>query len=730
MGQTNLGIAPSNYPTGYGGGRGGTGSDGMDLLKVVRILLRRWITVSLVVVMSGLIGILYAQLATPIYQAQSEVEMSIRRPKVINNDVVFEDSSLSRDTDAIFNTRFAKFKSPAMEYLASNEYLKQYPPEANVKGKSRIGRYTLSNSIRDVSWSKDQNANIVYVTYKDSNPKFAAQLVNVLSHCAGLLMMQENQALSGEAVKWLISQVEEQRISLEEVELQLAEIRKELQLDSLEQRKAALGKALISVSEEREILISRQASRRTIYEFVMELKEADQNLEMLPTGLPKEEQLQELIRVWRVADDQLLLMKDRYTEIHPEYRKAAEKESRARGRLEQFIDLSSKAVENEIELLDKQVDQVNARIEVMKIEALELDEQVLSGGQRLQRVERKRDAADTAYQGMLRRMEEARLSADENMAYTKIIREALVPKVPVSPRKSRVLVMAILLGLMIGSSLAIVMEFWMDRISTVKDLEGFGLNVLGIIPAQKKVDSRGELATIGLRDNFNHLVEIFAGINALMTAENFIDQTKVLLICSVMPGEGKTISSCNLAISSALNGSRTLLIDGDLRRPQLANIFDIAASHPSLLECLSEDEKPLDYEQLVSRDIIKNLDLISSRPIKEINPAELLRRGRLAELIEWAREHYDRIIIDSPPRGPVGDAQVLADLSDSVVIVSRMNVTRRRALRLTLSRFAEIGAPIFGCIANDVRHSLVGMFGGGDGYTYGYGVGYKAYGRE
>ncbi len=217
-----------------------------------------------------------------------------------------------------------------------------------------------------------------------------------------------------------------------------------------------------------------------------------------------------------------------------------------------------------------------------------------------------------------------------------------------------------------------------------------------------------------------------------MISDKFIDQTKVLLFCSVMPGEGKTISACNLAISSALNGSRTLLIDGDLRRPQLANIFDTDESHPSLLEWLSNDKNTMMHEELVSQGIISNLDLITSRPLKEINPAELLGRGRLAELIEWAREHYDRIIIDSPPLGPVGDAQVLANLVDSVVIVSRQGVTRRRALKFALHRFDEIGTPVFGCIANDVKHSLSGMFGGADGYGYAYGYSgsYKSYGRD
>jgi tyrosine-protein kinase Etk/Wzc len=717
------------------GGLVGSPASGLDFMTLCRIVLRRWVTVSLLILLGGLGGILYIQLATPVYVAKAELEMSVRRPKVINNDAVFEDSSFSRDTDAIFNTRFAKFRSPSMERLASDEYIGRYPDQVGKKLKNgmSVGRYTLATWIReDVSWAKDPNANIVHVAYESSDPKFAAQLVNVLSHCAGVLMMQENQALSDEAVKWLISQVQEQRDSLEGVEKQLAAIREELQLDSLQQRKTALGQSLVSVSQEKEALISRLASRKTVYEFVSGLKDTDPNLEMLPTGLPKEEQLNELIRIWRGANNELLLVADRYTELHPEHRKATEQEARARGRLEQFIELSSKAVLNEIKLLEKQVKQVDDRIAVMKSEALDLEQKLASGMQKLQGLERKRDAADNAYQNMLRRMEEARLSADENMAYTKVIRNAAVPDAPVRPRKMQALVFSIILGMFAGSGLSIVMAFWSDKIAEVNDLKALNLNILGTIPTQKKVDSRGELATIGLRDKFNHVVEIFAGINALISSDKYIDRTQVMLICSVMPGEGKTISACNLAISSALNGARTLLIDCDLRRPQLNNIFSVSEDHPSLLEWLSSEENTLQSDQLVTKSVIDNLDVITSRQHKDVNPAELLGRNRLEELLTWARENYDRVIIDSPPLGPVGDAQVLANQADSVILVSRIGNTRRRALRFGLSRFYEIDAHVLGCIANDVPHSLSGLFGGaeGYGYSYGYGSSYKSYGRD
>jgi capsular exopolysaccharide synthesis family protein len=724
----------AELPPGGGGGSGGVPSGGLNPVNLLRIVLRRWVTVVLLTIAGVLGGILYTQLVPPVYKAHAELEMSVRRPRVINNDAVFEDNSASRDTDAIFNTRFAKFRSPAMERLASDEYIKRYPDQmgkGSVNG-STVGRYTLAKWIRDdVNWSKVPDANIVRVSHESSDPEFSAQLVNVLTHCAGVLMMQENQALSDEAVKWLISQVEDQRASLEDVEKQLAAIREELQLDSLQQRKTALGQSLVSVSQEKEELISRLASRKTVYEFVAGLKDTDPNLEMLPTGLPKEEQLNELIRVWRSANDELLLVADRYTELHPEHRKAAEKEVRARSRLEQFIELSSRAVLNEIELLEKQEKQVDDRIEAMKSEALELEQKLMVGMQQLQRLERKRDAADNAYQNMLRRMEEARLSADENMAYTKVIRDATVPYIPIRPRKVRVLVLSIFLGMFAGSGLAILMAFWSDKIAEVNDLKMLGLNVLGTIPTQKKVDSRGELATIGLRDKFDHIVEIFSGINALICSDRYLEQSRMLLVCSVFPGEGKTVTACNLAISSALNGMRTLLIDGDLRRPQLVNIFNIPEEHPSLLEWLSNGEARLSHGQLISKDIIENLDVITSRPVKDVNPAELLGRGQLTELLIWAREHYERIIIDSPPLGPVGDALVLANHADSLIVISRIGKTRRRALKFALARFQELEVPVLGCIANDVPHSLSGLFGGAEGYGYGYGYSgsYKAHWR-
>ena len=716
---------PAYYDIAYGGEPAGRDEEeGIDLLKLVRVLLRRWVTVLILLVIGVLGALLYLQLATPVYRAEAELEMSVRRPKVINSQAVFDDSVSARDTDAIINTRFAKFRSPAMETMAWEEYRSRYPDEA-------IERKAFEAFMRhQVEWTKERNANIVRVSADSPDARMAAQLVNVLIYCSGELMIRENEAQSDGAVEWLSSQLEEHNAALEQVDKQLADLRRRLQLDSLRQRKEALGEALNEISTQRITVENELEARRTTFRYVEELAAEGQDFKSLPSDLPKAVELNQLVAEWRASVDALAQVSDKYTEEHPEYQRLQGEIDRTHQRLNDFISDLALSIRSDIRLLERQLAQLETRMAAMEEQAITLEEQVVGGEQQVQSLERRREVADQSYQDLLTRMQEARLSSDENTAFINVIHDAQVPVDPVRPRKLIVLFLGLFLGGGAGCSLALLMEFWADKIMLVSDLKELHLNILGTIPTQKKVESRGDHATVGFRDKFSHVFEIFAGINTLLSSGKYRDRTGVLLVCSVMPAEGKTVTACNLAIAAALNGSRTLLIDGDLRRPRLARIFDIPEDHPSLLEWLSAEDPNLDFAHLVTPGVHGVLDVITSRAHRDTNPAELLGRGRLADLIHWARGHYDRVIIDSPPLGLVGDTQALADQADSVVIVSRLGVTRKRALKFALGRMVELDAFVIGCIANDVPHSISGLFGGGEhGYAYGYGT-YKSYGRD
>jgi capsular exopolysaccharide synthesis family protein len=450
-------------------------------------------------------------------------------------------------------------------------------------------------------------------------------------------------------------------------------------------------------------------------------------LEELPPGLPKEDQLNELLQAWSSAREKRMQMAGRYREVHPDYLEAEKAEARLKEQLDQFIELSTKAVENEIDLLEKEIEQKDDRAEALKAEAIVLEREIEAGLQKLERLGSERDVANSSYQAMLSRVAEARLAADEDMVFTEVIRDAKVPRFPVSPRKPKAIFTGVFVGGMLASFIVLALAFLLDTINAVNDLRTFNLNVLGSIPSQKKIESRGELATIGLHDKYNHIVEIFTGINALLSSDKLLDHAKVLVVGSVMPGEGKTVCVCNLAISSALSGAKTLLVDADLRRPQIAKIFALDESQPSLSDWLKKGTDEPNCQHLVFDGVVDNLDVISCQPFGDENPAEFMGRDRLAVLLDWARDKYDRVIIDSPPMGMVGDAYVLMSAAVSVILVSRIGKTRRRLLKHVMNRLSAMDVHMLGCIANDVPHSLAGMFGGTEGYGYGYGYRYKSY---
>ena len=645
------------------------------------------------------------------------MEMSVRQPKVVNSQAVYDDSGGSRDRSSIINTRFAEFRSPAMERMATAEYQKRYPEE------KRSGE-SLAKSVRQVEWSQDKKANIIWVAAYSSEPKFAAQLANVLADCAGFLMIEKNKKQSDSAVQWLEVQVKAKRDLLDDVVSRKADLRKKLKLDSLNQQKLEISEALGQAA--REISVARVEFEQlsTISAFMAELFELDSiDYDRLPAGLPRQDELNGLISRWRGVRYALEEARERYTEAHPDVVSLREDLARECARIDQFLNASSDALEKQIALLKRQIDQQEKSTREQKSKLVELEQKVVSGEIQLQRLENEFEVADNLYRSMLKRIEDARVSADENTAFTNIIREASVPKYPSSPNRGRILIFGALLGLFGGAVLVLLVEFWCDKVMLVGDLKDMGLNVLGIVPHQKDVQKRSDLATIGLNDRFSHVFEVFCGINTLVSSSRYAGYSHVVLVGSIMPEEGKTISSCNMAISAAMNGTRTLLIDGDLRRPRLAKLFGIGDEHGSLKEWLSSENDNLDLEHLVCSDVHENLDLIISRACLNTNPAELMGRARLRKLLVWARENYDRVIIDSPPMGLVGDTQALANLVDSMIVVSRLQKTKKRILKHSLERLGEMDIRVLGCIANDVPHSLAGKFQGG---AYGY-MGYSSY---
>lgn len=178
------------------------------------------------------------------------------------------------------------------------------------------------------------------------------------------------------------------------------------------------------------------------------------------------------------------------------------------------------------------------------------------------------------------------------------------------------------------------------------------------------------------------------------------ESCRVMLVTSVGPGEGKTVTSCNLAVSMAQAGDRVLLIDADLRKPRVHRMFGVS-NRQGLTNCLV-DSVPVDEATRESE--VPGLFLLTSGPIPP-NPAELLDSKRMDAVLLSARDSYDRVIVDTVPAGPVADATILASKSDGVILVVVSGQTRiDQALEIkeTLTRAR---GRILGVVINKVRFS-------------------------
>jgi capsular exopolysaccharide synthesis family protein len=375
----------------------------------------------------------------------------------------------------------------------------------------------------------------------------------------------------------------------------------------------------------------------------------------------------------------------RYTERHPE------------GLVQEQIITAARAQFNE---------------QVKKAE--EMESKINNTRTRLAALERERESSELTFKGMLRRMEEARLSSDENTTSMQIIERAYIPENPVWPRKFRVLFLAIFAGLGAGCMLALFTVKLEDRVWHLADITSFiGFRLLGLIP-HTEANGRERLALKSHEDKFCIFTEAYASVRGMIDASV---KGKTYMVTSAMPEEGKTVSAVNLAIAWAKTGNRTLLVDLDMRRPRHHKIFNVSTATHNLLEALS-DGSSADMASLPRETEIKNLQIVVSRVETDLSPAEVLGSRRIREFLKWASENFDRVVLDTPPVGVASESLVLSGMVEGIVLVCRFNFSKKSITKSAASRLQDAGGSIVGVVLNDIKGDISALSGQIGSYYY------------
>ena len=214
---------------------------------------------------------------------------------------------------------------------------------------------------------------------------------------------------------------------------------------------------------------------------------------------------------------------------------------------------------------------------------------------------------------------------------------------------------------------------------------------------------------------------------------------KVILFTSTTSGEGKTFTASNLAISFALLGKKVLIIGLDIRKPRLGQLFELHGHGHGITTflCADNPDKELIKEQIIKSDINENLDLILAGPIPP-NPAELLARNSLDKAIEYLKEDYEYIILDTAPVGMVSDTLLIGRVADATVYLCKADYTPKASFGLVNSLYEQEKLPNINIVLNGVdmtkkkygyyygygKYGKYSHYGSHYGYGYGYGYGY------
>lgn len=409
------------------------------------------------------------------------------------------------------------------------------------------------------------------------------------------------------------------------------------------------------------------------------------------------------------------------------------------------LDKSLDAMRNAISVsMDNQITSLETQINNLRSSEIKNAEKIAANPEQakyLLSVGRRQKVMESLYLYLLQKREENELSQAFAAYNTRLITPPSGSNHPVSPLRSKMLMIALLIGLVVPAAIIYLLDILNTTIHTRKDFEGFSLPFLGEIPlfqsttgskrrfhfSFRKRDTEPEKLIVvkaGKRDIINEAFRMLRTNLDFMVQEK---NEKVFIITSFNPGSGKTFISANLAITFAIKHNRVLVIDGDFRRTSLSEYVDLPKTGlANYLAGFIDDPDSLLVRNAMGYE---GLDVL---PVGKIppNPSELISDDKFSDLVERYRTMYDFIFIDCPPVDVVSDTQIISKLADRTIFVARSGVLDKSMVpeidMLCERRFKSVSLVLNGTDIQDPRYNYRAGYRYGYRYKGKYGYSYKS----
>jgi capsular exopolysaccharide synthesis family protein len=697
-------------------------SPARDLQHYINVLRKRWRIVATVLVVSLTVAFVITIRMPKTYEATCSLVIESSAPQVLEG--VKEVIEMAAATREFYTTQYRIVHSREVAQqvidrlgLASDAtYFVSADPSQGPNRDFMVEQ--LLNKVRVLGVRDSHIANI---QVRDVDPARAMRIANAFADT----YIEQNLDFKLEGARsagiWLGEQTVDLRKRLENSEMELYKFRKDRNLldVGLDDKMGMTRQNLQSLNAKITDVKARRIELESIRKLILAAKNNISERESLP-------EIRDNPVVQKLRENYLDLLKikadleSHYGEKHPkietiehqivavqrDYGKELDDVLRAFDKRYQAL------VETEESLLKWMAHEKQQALELAK---LETEYRPLA-----------RDAENNGkvYSQINQRQKEINLTGMLKANNVRILDRATPPRSAVSPLLSVNLPVGVIVGLIFGLMLAFTIESLDNTVKSPEAAEDLvGAPLLGVVPmlSQSRQHLAAEAPTRDLAVFHDPSSLAAEACRSIRTNMLFISAQKEFSLFSVTspgPQDGKTTVAINLAVTMAQAGGRVLLIDVDMRRPRVHKSFGLK-SDKGISSVMAGN---VELKDAICKSEVPNLDVLPCGPMPP-NPAELLHTEAFRQILAQCREKYDRVILDSPPIGPVTDPAIIGGATDGVVLVLRAGHTTREATQFARRQLGDAGARILGLVINQTDRK-----GGRYGYGYGYGY-YTAYGR-
>jgi capsular exopolysaccharide synthesis family protein len=663
----------------------------MFFMDCARVLYRRrWLAIPVFVSIVVAV-VIYNARAARIYQARASVLIDFDEPNVINFQKVLDESPA-----------FGNYAQTQHELLQSRALVQRTVNALKLTSRPGFTGMSEENAINmilgDLQIVPVRATRIVNVQFRGRDPQLAAEIVNAHVDQYVEQSLEKRFLASTQATEWLDAQLAEERKRVEAAESALQTFRERHDALSLEEGQNIVVQKLADINAAVTRAKTNRIEKESQYRELQAARRDPYALDAFPAILANSF-VQQLKGDLATLQREYAQLSETLGDLHPTMVEKRTAIQTAEKRLAAEIARIAAAVENEYQAAMTAEQGLTRALDEQKAEAQALNRRSIDHAA----LEREAASVRQVYQTLLQRAKETSVSRELRATNVQIVDAARPPRQPIRPRKTFNLVMAALVGTLLAVGTAFVTEIVDDRVKVPGDVTGELRQLfLGLIP-QKTVRGRRRVS-LARRDAPRVMIEAFRGIRTNVLSAMPREGSRSLLIASASQGEGKTSIAGNLAVALAQAQHRVLLIDADMRRPQVHDQLELQLV-PGLSNVLNGTASVNDALQSSS---VPGLTVLAGGNPTDKAP-ELLGSTRFEELLKILGEHYDWVVIDSPPALMVTDASIIARYATGVVFVVGSSITRVRAAIAALEELQRAGGRVLGTVLNRAqveRHSF------------------------